>query len=271
MERCRLGETGIEVSRLGLGAVKFGRNTGVKYSSHFDLPSDEDILQLLDVAEELGINYLDTAPAYGTSEERIGKLLSGDSPDRFMIFTKVGEWYKDGVSSFDFTEAAVLRSVDESRKRLQRDVLDVVLIHSDGVDENEEKFEEAFAALHELKSRGIIRAAGMSPKTAEGARLAVERCDVVMLTLNERERAMIPLIREAAEGGVGVIIKKGFASGRFGGDSHGGVGAEETVDPVARALGFIFDTPGVTTLVTGTLNVDHLRRSAEVVERIAPG
>ena len=62
-----LGLSGLQLSVLGLGTVKLGRNTDVKYPQDFELPSDEAILNLLEVAGSLGINYLDTAPAYGLS------------------------------------------------------------------------------------------------------------------------------------------------------------------------------------------------------------
>ena len=70
-----LGSTGLEVSTLGLGTVKFGRNSGVKYPNQFDLPDDEQIRQLLAQASDHGMNLLDTAPAYGSSEERLGLSL----------------------------------------------------------------------------------------------------------------------------------------------------------------------------------------------------
>ena len=76
-----LGSTGMSLSPLGLGTVKFGRNQGVKYPSHFDLPSDQQIRNLLAQAQDLGINLLDTAPAYGISEERLGPLLAGQRAD----------------------------------------------------------------------------------------------------------------------------------------------------------------------------------------------
>ena len=63
MELRPLGATGLAVSPLGLGTVKFGRNAGVKYPRPFDLPSDQQALTLLETAWELGINLLDTAPA----------------------------------------------------------------------------------------------------------------------------------------------------------------------------------------------------------------
>jgi aryl-alcohol dehydrogenase-like predicted oxidoreductase len=68
----KLGATGLDVSVLGLGTVKFGRNQKIKYD-FFELPSDDAILTLLDDALSLGVNLLDTAPAYGTSGRAVGK------------------------------------------------------------------------------------------------------------------------------------------------------------------------------------------------------
>src|SRR4051812_24720467 len=98
-----LGSTGLTVSMLGLGTVKFGRNQKVKYPEAFDLPSDAQIEGLLDVALEAGINLLDTAPAYGVSEERLGKLL-GSRRDQFVIVTKTGEEFIDGQSVYNFSK-----------------------------------------------------------------------------------------------------------------------------------------------------------------------
>ena len=72
-----LGQTGLSTAVLALGTVKLGRTTGVKYPKSFDLPDDEAATALLHAARNLGINLLDTAPAYGTSEARLGKLLRG--------------------------------------------------------------------------------------------------------------------------------------------------------------------------------------------------
>ena len=76
MKQRRIAQTDVEVSQLGLGTVKFGRNQQVKYPEAFELPTDAEIHRLLDVAKECGVTYLDTAPAYGTSEERVGKILA---------------------------------------------------------------------------------------------------------------------------------------------------------------------------------------------------
>src|SRR3990167_7608998 len=90
LQKRSLGQTGIEVSVIGLGTVKFGRNQGVKYPVSFQLPSDQELEVLVNTAFDLGMNLLDTAPAYGMSEERLGKLLQSKRPD-WVISTKVGE------------------------------------------------------------------------------------------------------------------------------------------------------------------------------------
>ncbi len=97
MELRALGTTGLRVSTLGLGTVKLGRNQGVKYPQPFELPSDQQALALLELAWDLGINLLDTAPAYGLSEERLGRLLRQCRRD-WVIVTKVGEVFQNGQS-----------------------------------------------------------------------------------------------------------------------------------------------------------------------------
>ncbi len=139
LPQTQLGKTDIRISRLGLGTVKLGRNQSVKYPESFELPSDVDTRQLLHCARDLGINLLDTAPAYGVSEERLGYLLRGERKE-WVICTKAGEEFSrdyesDGSSNFDFEATALRKSVERSLRRLRTDYLDLVLIHSDGNDE----------------------------------------------------------------------------------------------------------------------------------------
>ena len=77
MRQQRLGHSDLWISRLGLGTVKLGRDQGVRYPTGVRIPDNRAAGHLLDVASELGINLLDTAPAYGSSEERLGALLAG--------------------------------------------------------------------------------------------------------------------------------------------------------------------------------------------------
>ncbi len=73
-----LGSTGLSVSPLGLGTVKLGRDVGPSSTpSGFKIPDDQQAQMLLRMARDMGINLIDTAPAYGTSEERLGPLLRG--------------------------------------------------------------------------------------------------------------------------------------------------------------------------------------------------
>ena len=119
MELKELGQTGIQVSRLGLGTVKFGRNQGVKYPHGFDIADMTFLADLLALAKDLGINTLDTAPAYGMSEERLGELLAGQRED-WVIVGKAGEEFENGESAYYFTpehfEMSVERSCEERRQ-----------------------------------------------------------------------------------------------------------------------------------------------------------
>jgi len=254
-----LGTTGLRVSPLGLGTVKFGRNQGVKYPQSFELPSDEEALALLDMAWDLGINLLDTAPAYGQSEERLGRLLRQRRRD-WVIVTKVGEEFRDGVSSFDFSAAATRASIERSLRRLGVEALDTVLIHSNGDDLALLEQAEVLPALLHLQQAGWIRAVGMSSKTIAGGLRAVECCDVVMVTYNLAQRQELPVIRAAHAAGKGVFIKKGLLSGHLD--------PLASTDPVRTSLELIFAEPGVSSVVAGTLNPLHLLANVMTAERI---
>src|SRR5690606_3480058 len=144
-----LGQTGLRVSALGWGTVKLGRDQQVKYPEEFVLPDDEQARRLLDLVAASGINLIDTAPAYGTSEERLGKLLQKHRHD-WIISTKVGEEFIAGESNYDFTPEHLRFSVERSLRRLRSDYLDLVLVHSDGNDREIIERYEVFDTLAEL-------------------------------------------------------------------------------------------------------------------------
>lgn len=252
-----LGLSGLRVSPLGLGTVKFGRNQGVKYPRTFELPTDRAILNLLEAAWDLGINLLDTAPAYGASEERLGRLLR-QCRREWVIVTKVGEDFSAGVSRFDFSAAATRASVERSLRCLGVETLDAVLIHSNGNDLAILEQEAALSVLRDLQQAGWVRAVGMSTKTVAGGLRAVECCDVVMVTYNPRERADLPVIRAARDAGKGVLIKKALQSGHLD---------QSDADPVLAALRLIYGEPGVGSVVVGTLDPTHLRADAAAAEQ----
>lgn len=252
MQKRRLGQTNIVVSEIGLGTVKFGRNQGVNYPTAFQLPSDQELANLLAEAFDLGINLIDTAPAYGTSEERIGKLLGGKRQD-WVISTKVGEEFFAETSQFDFSEQAIFRSVERSLLRLHTDYLDILLVHSNGEDVRLIEQEQVFVTLGALKQTGKIRAFGMSSKTIAGGLLTMEYADIGMVAFNLAHQAEREVIQKANDLRKGILIKKALASGHLQ--------TLQSKDPVADSLRFILAEPGVSSVIIGTLNSLHLREN----------
>ncbi len=255
MELRPLGDTGIMVSPLGLGTVKLGRNQQVKYPQPFEIPDDKAVIDLLSLARELGINLLDTAPAYGNSEERLGQLLPG-SRDEWVIVSKVGEFFEGGKSHFDFSYDTTIRTVEQSLRNLKTDYLDAVLIHSDGDDYRVLKQEGVLDALRTLKEKGLIRAHGMSTKTLVGGLLAVVDTDIVMVTCNLAYQEELPVVRAADFRSRGVLIKKALQSGHV-----------EAGD-VEKTMRFIFAQPGVSGAIVGTINPIHLKSNIEILRAI---
>jgi aryl-alcohol dehydrogenase-like predicted oxidoreductase len=255
-----LGSTGLNVSALGLGTVKFGRNTKIKYPT-FELPSDRAIDELLDDALALGINLLDTAPAYGIAEERLGQLL-GARRDQFVISTKCGEEFANGESTYDFSAAHTRLSVERSLRRLKTDRLDCVLAHCPRNDFEAMNSGAVLETLAALKQEGKIRSFGASINSHEGGTLALERgADVLMVTYVADDTGMESFIRHAAQLGKGIVIKKGLGSGQLA-----GAGTPRSLEENFR---LIFTVPGVTSLIIGTINREHLRENVRAVATVA--
>lgn len=246
------GSTDLLVSPLGLGTVKLGRNTGVKYPQAFDIPDDVAASDLLALAKSLGINLIDTAPAYGNSEQRLGELLKGQRQD-WVICSKVGEEFEavSGDSHFDFSARHTRQSIERSLARLKTDYIDIVLIHSDGHDEHILQHEDALATLQQCKREGLIRAVGMSTKTVSGGLLAAELSDAVMATYNPAYEDEAPVLDYCARHGKAAILKKAFGSGHLVSDQ----------DPARAAMQFALSHPGVTSAIVGTINPRHLREN----------
>jgi aryl-alcohol dehydrogenase-like predicted oxidoreductase len=244
-----LGSTGLSVSPLGLGTVKLGRDQGVKYPNGFRIPDDAQARQLLDMARDLGINLIDTAPAYGMSEERLGPLLQGQR-DHWVIVSKVGEEFVDGQSRFDFSPKHTRFSVERSLRRLETDRIELVLVHSDGRDLEILQHSGVYETLAELKREGKIRGFGLSGKTVEGGLLALQHGDCAMVTYNLNERAERPVLDYAQAHAKGILVKKALASG------HACLSSGE--DPVRLSFEMLFAHPGVGAAIVGTINPQHL-------------
>lgn len=251
MDLVDLGGTGLRVSPLGLGTVKFGRNQGVKYPNGFDLPDEDALADLLALAKSLGINTLDTAPAYGESEARLGRLLDGQR-DEWVLIGKVGEEFGDGVSSHHFSPDHFRHSLERSLRRLCTDHVDVLLIHSDGSDMAILEDDALMRTMDDFRAEGMARAIGMSTKTVAGGIRTLERMDVAMATYTAGYHDERPVLDHAAGLGKAIVLKKVLSSGHAA--------------DVPAAIRFAFSHPAVASAVIGTINPDHLRQIAACTE-----
>ena len=249
-QRNPIAATGVSVSPIGLGTVKLGRDKGVKYPNDFKIPDDKQALELLAQAWELGINLIDTAPAYGTSEERLGLLLPKLNKE-WILATKVGEIFDNstGESAYNFSPEFITTSIKQSLKKLRRDVLDIVLIHSDGNDV-EIIQQGALDVLADLKQQGLIRATGMSTKTVQGGLLALQHSDLAMVMHNLEYQDEQKVIEQAALDDKGIFIKKAFASGHLTNNKQ--------TDTVQASFDFIYQQAAVSSIIIGTITPAHL-------------
>ena len=251
-QRKNISETGLAVSPLGLGTVKLGRTAGVKYPDSFKIPDDVQTLKLLSQASELGINLIDTAPAYGNSEQRLGQLLPKLNRE-WVIATKVGELFNADLaqSHYNFTAEFIKQSVEQSLKNLRREVLDIVLIHSDGNDQHIIQHLGVLEILNNLKQQGLIRATGMSTKTVSGGLLALQQSDIAMVMHNSGYQDEQAVLDQAATSNKAVFIKKALNSGHLASSSS-------VTDPVQASFDTIYQNPAVTSIVIGTITPSHL-------------
>jgi aryl-alcohol dehydrogenase-like predicted oxidoreductase len=230
---------------LGFGAFKIGRNEGVKYPSVYEIPDDRAVESLLNGVLDLGIRYIDTAPAYGCSEERIGRFI-GHRRGEYILSTKVGEEFIDGRSVYDFSERAVRGSVARSLRLLRRDALDLVLVHSSANDLEVLRETDVAATLLALKQAGDVREVGFSGYSAEGFHAAMAWCDAVMVPYHSLDRSLASVISEAGRRNVAVVVKKGLGSGRLS---------------ASEAIPFVLSNPAVSSMVVGSLSLEHLREN----------
>jgi D-threo-aldose 1-dehydrogenase len=180
-EQVPVGRTGLTVTRLGFGGASIG--------GLFTAVADDDAVDTLRHAWELGIRYFDTAPlyGYGASERRFGAALADRPRADYVLSTKVGRLVREMAAIppgadidrqalggrddayyvvadpvrivFDYSGDGVRRSIEESLERLRLDRIDIALIH-DPDDHWREAIEGAWPALERLRSEGVIRAVG---------------------------------------------------------------------------------------------------------------
>ncbi|MCP8311471.1 MAG: aldo/keto reductase, partial [Candidatus Methylarchaceae archaeon HK02M1] len=170
MQYRTLGKTGLKVSEIGLGTWAIGGP--VKYRDRpggWGIVNNSESIQAIQTALELGVNFIDTADAYGLgkSEEEIGRALEGGWPD-CHVATKVGYIRtRAGDRGRDLSRDHILESVKGSLKRLRKDVIDIYQLHSPSLEEIER--ERCFETMEKLKDDGKIRFWGVSVRCVDDA------------------------------------------------------------------------------------------------------
>ncbi len=290
MRKRKLGRTGLEVSEIGFGALEIGRAWGVPIEGDFAVPTEKEVQGLLDRALELGINLIDTAPAYMLSEERIGRLLS-HRRNEFYLGSKCGEYFDGYDSRYDFSRTGTLRFIDTSLKRLQTDHLDLIQIHC-GPDEIDTiRRGETLDGMLRAKKEGKVRWVGASCN-ATGARAALESggYDVLQLPYSLVSREIEgEILSRAASAGVGIIIREPLERGKLTAKIHAmpesdptaariktiaaGLKARGVTTPLSRlAIAFVLRRPEVATVIVGTRKIPHLEEAvAAAGEPFNPG
>lgn len=249
--QCSLGELvlakGGVYPFLGLGTVKFGRSNNVKYPQSFIVPSVDNVKNILNESYSWGIRLIDTAPAYGVSENVLGKVLQVSSKN-WVVGTKVGEIFNGEDSTFNFSAEFTFSSVERSLRNLRVDSLDYVLIHSNGDDVNVLSM-GVVNALMELKRQGIINLVGISAKTFLGCVKAIEYgLDIIMIDMSFPQVEFSNILKLAVENKVSVIIKKPFNSGY------------SSPKNVLRRLSV---TEGISGVVFGSIDIEHIKDNAK--------
>ena len=211
-----LGRTGLEITRVGFGAWAIG---GGGWEFGWGPQEDDESIAAIHRALELGVNWIDTAAAYGfgRSEQIVGRALEGVN-ERPYVFTKSSLLEGPGRRVIhNLTRDSILREAEKSLDRLGIDAIDLYQIHWPIP---EADIEEGWSAMAELKQQGLVRHIGVSNFNVEQLRRIEQIAPVETLqpqySLIERdaEREVLPLA-EAQE--TGVIVYSPMGSGMLTG------------------------------------------------------
>ena len=204
-----LGRTGLRVSTLGLGTVELGLDYGIGAPGEFGRPSDAAAIHLVHAALDAGINFVDTARAYGESERVLGQALKNRRTD-VVLATKVDPRRPDGgIWEAEAMRRFMQESLETSLRLLQTDHIDIWMIHS--IDaallQQREIIAEVFAAA---RQRGQIGWTGASFYGTElpGKALGYDLFDVMQVTYSVLDQRLNEdVFPRAAAQNVGVVVR----------------------------------------------------------------
>lgn len=228
MEYVELGRTGIKVSRLCLGTLPLG-----PLQAHLDVRAGAQVIRM---ALELGINFLDTAEIYGTFPY-IRKALRG-WPEPVVIATK----------SYAYTWEGMKESLEEARRALDREVIDIFLLHEQESEHTLAGHREALDFLLEAKAQGLVKAVGISTHAVAAVRASIKVREIDVLhplinmeglgILDGTREEMLAAVKEAFLAGKGVYAMKALGGGHLAGRAR-------------EALAFVLNLPFVHSVAVG--------------------
>lgn len=270
-----LGRTGFDVSLLGFGAEALGRKGR----------SFEDAAKTLHAVLDFGVNLIDTAAAYGNSEEFIGQALrERHARSECVIVTKCG-WTGDYQAAWSPGEIAA--TIDESLRRLRCERLDVLLLHS--CDLAALQRGEVIECVQKARDAGKAKFIGYSGDN-DALRFAVESgaFDVIECSFNMLDQANAPAIEMAAERNIGVMLKRPMANAVPGATAKPrsayaaeywprwqklgqemGLTSEDVggLNMLEAALRFSAFHQGVSCVLVGSSHADHMRDNVHWLEK----
>lgn len=269
MERRTLGRTGLDVSILGFGGAEIG----------YEGAALADVERLLGSALDAGLNTIDTAECYSSSEELIGQAVSKRRGD-FHLFTKCG--HAAGFDLPDWDPKLLEQSIDRSLQRLQVEHVDLVQLHSCGEDLLRQG--DVIAVLQKARDAGKTRFIGYSGDN-EAAVYAIEcgAFDTLQTSVNIADQLCITqTLPRAKEANMGVIAKRPIANAVWkSGDEKPDNGYVHTYwerlqklgydflqgDKAAEtALRFTLSQPGVCTAIVGTTKPERWQQNAALLD-----
>ena len=197
MKTVRLGKTGLEVSRVGMGGIPITR------------PTEDEAIKVIRRALDLGVNFIDSSPGYKDSEERIGKAIVGRR-DQVILATKTG-----------YSKTSALKSLEVSLQNLRTDYIDLWQFHGVSTFEDYERVlgpGGGIEAAQEALEAGKIRHIGMSSHNVDVARKAITSgyFETILFPFNFVENdAADKLVPLAKKHDVGFLAMKPFAGSQL--------------------------------------------------------
>jgi aryl-alcohol dehydrogenase-like predicted oxidoreductase len=272
MEHRRLGKTDLNASILGFGGAEIGFDPNT---------TQDDVNALLNAALDAGLNLIDTAAAYHSSEVMIGNAV-GTRRKEFILLTKCGA--VDGFARFDWSKNGILETIQQSLKNLKTDYLDVAQLHS--CDAEILKRGEAVEGLERARERGYTRFIGYSGDN-EDAKYAIEMnvFDTLQTSVSVADQSPInENIPLAASKNMGIIAKRPVANAVWRHSEKPKDGyhhaywdriqklqfdflKQPLTESIGTALRFTLSIPGVSTAIVGTTKPGRWSENAEQVKQ----